>query len=94
MELLRGGYTSPECRRVESGREAEGEEKGQHTVGQCLDTRFYSCHKPSGEKHRGGGDEEMRGETDNKGRQRLRYNRHPEPAGEGTGHRCLAELRC
>ncbi len=64
---------------------------GQKNVGQHLDTRFYSRHKPSGEKH-GGGDGGGLGE-----RQRIKdygetwCNNHPEPAGVEIRQCCLAQ---
>lgn len=56
--------------KVSNGRIRAGAMKGRrrtglHIAGQHLDTRFYSCHKPSGEKHSVGGDEEMRAVTEN-----------------------------
>lgn len=85
------GYTSAKCLKGESGREGRGRRRrrmGQQTVGQRLDTRFYSCHEPSGEKQEG----EMmwRGQHQRikKGGKRLeqeekkRCNIHPELAGD------------
>lgn len=56
--------------KVSNGRIGEGVMKGRrrmglHIAGQHLDTRFYSCHKPSGEKHSLGVDEEMRAAAEN-----------------------------
>lgn len=48
------GDTSAKCLKGELGWGTRRGWMGQLTIGHCLGTRFYSCHKPSGEKHEGG----------------------------------------